>query len=943
MRQTKFFLKVIIGLVILVVPLVTISLTTDIQEGDLVRTANNPALYLIQNGKKRVFPHAGVYYSWGLPRDFSTVKVVSDLSDYPEADPVPFRDGSLFRGSTKSLYGREASAVFFVSDGKLRPIKSGKIYQELFKDPKWQKVIQVPDDLLDKFAYPMGEAVDSSKTHPDGTLVRYNGSLGIYLIEAGKKRPIKSIETFNKNRLDLNDVIEIESTEAYPNGSAIQPEEEKLTMNIPDTVKNTTFVKAYRFYNNNKGFGVWPTKNNNYIFAGEFTIGFQTFAFINKINQQGKLIWHKFITGNKPTYDTGFLATQLKDNSYLLAGQSFGCTTDEEAELVEDATDIFLSKIDQKGNLLWTETVGDLAQDTPAALYPTNDGGFLLYGTLAELGAGAEYVGDEDHYFFLAKFDSNGKKEWIKKTNFNIGGTMGTAQQVNFTIEKNTDGSFVLIGVIPGNEISKKENEAIVTNMPVVVKIDKNGNVIWAKTLEAIPTKLLIPKLNGEGGYTEDYVDYRISAGNFSAVQKTPDDGYLVIGLYSPFINQGTGLTNLSYVDNPLVGVKFDKDGNYQWTKKIKTDLLSYDYDFKVTKTKDNDFIIMQNYMAKGGHQGEEYDNFMNKSEIVYKLCPDDYKPGDEENNPALKKAMEERAKAKNEMEATGTNHIVLTKIDPDFNVKWIKTIGPKVKAIPVSMGATNGVPYQFIGNDIRVDNDGGIVIAGNHGTDVVCFVSFGVKFFCQDALLIKLDKNGNLADDSSDLVKNYTTVSQQDLSQYITIRDVQPKIIDYELWIKKQKANIPTSKIKAITTLSPFKKKTIILREQEPISSLATPQTAPQAKTWEEINYDNTETVELENNKSREVHNELLPILNQLFNNKVKLRDNFGGISLDYTFDRLVTRDDVEAVQEYLEGIGYTTNTSEGGQLIMMKIGRTLNIVFSIESKRHGTMEATF
>ncbi|NCO23483.1 hypothetical protein GW896_02375, partial [Candidatus Kuenenbacteria bacterium] len=145
----------------------------EIKDGDLVRTKDDPSLYLIQNGQKRVFPHSNVYLSWGLPENFSTIKVVSDLSVYPVGDPVPFRDGSLFRGTATSLYGKETSCVFFVSAGQLRPIKSSEVYQVLFKDPKWAKIKWIPDDLLDKFAYPMGETIENAEEHPDGCLVRY--------------------------------------------------------------------------------------------------------------------------------------------------------------------------------------------------------------------------------------------------------------------------------------------------------------------------------------------------------------------------------------------------------------------------------------------------------------------------------------------------------------------------------------------------------------------------------------------------------------------------------------------------------------------------------------------------------------------------------------------------------------------------------------------------
>jgi len=134
-----------------------------LKEKDLVKYPGSNAVYQIWEGKRHVFPHSMVYHSWKYPKDFSTVKTISqkDLEKYPIGDPVRLRDGSLFRGTTKSVHGKNASAVFYVSNGKLRPIKSAKIYQALFNDPTWDLVMWAPDDLLSKFAYPLGAMIDS--------------------------------------------------------------------------------------------------------------------------------------------------------------------------------------------------------------------------------------------------------------------------------------------------------------------------------------------------------------------------------------------------------------------------------------------------------------------------------------------------------------------------------------------------------------------------------------------------------------------------------------------------------------------------------------------------------------------------------------------------------------------------------------------------------------
>jgi len=121
----------------------------------------------------------------------------------------------MFRGTTSSLYGKDASAVFFVSDGKLRPIKSAEIYQKLFNDPEWKYVTWVPDDLLDKFEYPLGEMIESSDIHPNGCLVKYPDSPTVYLVSQGKLKPFVSWDVFVENGYENRPIITIPKSETY--------------------------------------------------------------------------------------------------------------------------------------------------------------------------------------------------------------------------------------------------------------------------------------------------------------------------------------------------------------------------------------------------------------------------------------------------------------------------------------------------------------------------------------------------------------------------------------------------------------------------------------------------------------------------------------------------------------------------------------------------------
>ncbi|MFA5051163.1 MAG: hypothetical protein WC499_03540, partial [Patescibacteria group bacterium] len=154
-----------------------VNATTYIADGDLVKAAGSSAVYYIAGATKRVFPHANVYLSWGYPADYSSVKTVSasELAAYTDGNAMPFRDGSLFRGIGVGLQGYAKEAVYYIEDSKLRPVKSADIYQALFKDANWVKVTWVPDDLLTKFTYPLGTMIETSSTHPDGTIIQYAG------------------------------------------------------------------------------------------------------------------------------------------------------------------------------------------------------------------------------------------------------------------------------------------------------------------------------------------------------------------------------------------------------------------------------------------------------------------------------------------------------------------------------------------------------------------------------------------------------------------------------------------------------------------------------------------------------------------------------------------------------------------------------------------------
>jgi len=201
-----------------------------IADGDLVKATGSSAVYLVKGSTLRTFPYSTIYHSWGFPSNYSTVKTVaaSDLSGYTIGDPVPFRDGTCFRGTAKSLPGFESQAVFCVSDGQLRPVESQNAFFGLFNVTNWtqgNKYVQyIPDDFLSKFDFAFGTKVSESEVNSgvimNGLVVRGSVDGAYYLVQDGKLRAI-SAASAAANKIDLSKAIVTAQTKINAISSAL--------------------------------------------------------------------------------------------------------------------------------------------------------------------------------------------------------------------------------------------------------------------------------------------------------------------------------------------------------------------------------------------------------------------------------------------------------------------------------------------------------------------------------------------------------------------------------------------------------------------------------------------------------------------------------------------------------------------------------------------------
>jgi hypothetical protein len=147
------------------------------------------------------------------------------------------------------------------------------------------------------------------------------------------------------------------------------------------------------------GSSLIQTSVGGYAIAG-FTISFgagRGDAYVVKLDANGNLLWTKTIGGESD--DWGNSLIQTSDGGYVIAGytKSFGAGD----------WDVYVVKLDANGNLQWTKTIGGENEDLGSSLIQTSDGGYAIAGTTIYFGAGGWDV-------YVVKLDAKGNLQWTK-------------------------------------------------------------------------------------------------------------------------------------------------------------------------------------------------------------------------------------------------------------------------------------------------------------------------------------------------------------------------------------------------------------------------------------------------------------------------------------------------------------------------------------------------
>lgn len=272
-----------------------------------------------------------------------------------------------------------------------------------------------------------------------------------------------------------------------------------------------------------------PTPDGGYVVAGDTgSFGSPGAAWVLKLDADGVVVWQRTYRAG-----TGIHATSVEptdDGGYVVAGNLW---------VTGDNADVWVSKLDGGGNVVWQRTFGGEGVDVAGNIVATPDGGYVVAASTGSFGLGG--AGGFD--FWLLKLDASGNIVWQRTYG-------GYSWDEASTVRRTGDGGYVIAGTA-GSPFAP-------SMAPWLLKLDANGNVQWHRAYGSA--------LGGNAG-----------AGD---VQPTADGGYVVAGYTYSF---GAGQTDAWLL-------KLDATGNIAWQETYGS--ATYDGARSVQPTSDGGYVV---------------------------------------------------------------------------------------------------------------------------------------------------------------------------------------------------------------------------------------------------------------------------------------------------------------------------------------------------------------
>ena len=266
---------------------------------------------------------------------------------------------------------------------------------------------------------------------------------------------------------------------------------------------------------------------------------------------------------------------QTKDDGYVLCGNTF-LRTDRLPQ-----ADCWFAKLSKDGKIEWEVTYGgnDWFEEANG-IVESEDGGYITLGTVSE---GKDVIGNHGELdLWLLKLDQYGNIVWQKCLG-------GSNYDYGEDIKASTDGGYIILGEthsLDGDIKTRHINNIQNAGDVWVIKVDKEGNIIWEKTYGGSFHEVAnsIEQTN-DGGYI------------FAAETDSNNDGD-VVGYH-----RDNGLNkDIEIQENDGWVVKLDDKGLIEWSKTLGGSNAIYDDRLTdIIQTIDGGYIAVGEITSRDG------------------------------------------------------------------------------------------------------------------------------------------------------------------------------------------------------------------------------------------------------------------------------------------------------------------------------------------------------
>lgn len=212
---------------------------------------------------------------------------------------------------------------------------------------------------------------------------------------------------------------------------------------------------------------------------------------IVKLSQKGEKILDKFFTGSKNDYLQS--VSSMQDGGYVLAGTSFSNKSNDKKENNNGGSDIWIIRLDENGNELWQKTIGTSGNEVASRIVESLDKSIFITGNIQSnkqfLGLTSVFVSKLDQHGDLTKSIVLGGSSIDQVTDMITTPDGGVALLVYST-------SMKFNGVLDISEIKNSDDSDFIKSLECIVgkdedsygegdfwivKLDSNLNVEWQK------------------------------------------------------------------------------------------------------------------------------------------------------------------------------------------------------------------------------------------------------------------------------------------------------------------------------------------------------------------------------------------------------------------------------------------------------------------------------